>query len=379
MVCTHIGSGSDSDALESSSQESSASRKSLEDILSEYASPQEKKPEKKKDLKKQNKYTFQKPAKDISTASSSTASQDNNYEIENILSDGVSDSDGDSDEYNADNGAGTDDGEGKGADTEVLDIEEAEIIYRHSECSEEGQPPEEEKVSAAGRELRKTDVAAMIFLTVFILGILYSAYSAFLSEDNILMYLRTKQEYSSLRGYVLATSGKPVGNVSISLYSGPTLAADTRTDDNGWFLFQGVKSGDYLLRASLSGYKITEKEITVDTTMPRVYELTMEEGLGILKEPSEKAYLEKREDISQEVMVILFLFFSLCALFTAFLCFTRQSFLVALAFSIMSSFSFGFFAGFLLSLGGSILILNSRQMFAGTHRISLRKLFQVWN
>ena len=79
----------------------------------------------------------------------------------------------------------------------------------------------------------------------------------------------------SVSGKLLDDSNRtPIGYASAVLYALPDtiMVTGVITDDKGGFIFDGVKSGKYLLRTSFVGYKTLERVVEVNGTSLRIGE-----------------------------------------------------------------------------------------------------------
>lgn len=75
----------------------------------------------------------------------------------------------------------------------------------------------------------------------------------------------TRANQNSLLGIVQEAQGKPLKGVSISLVSsdGSQISDSNLSDDQGYFNFEGLPSGQYLLKVSLDGYFNLQHEISI--------------------------------------------------------------------------------------------------------------------
>lgn len=75
----------------------------------------------------------------------------------------------------------------------------------------------------------------------------------------------TRANQNSLVGVVQEAQGKPLKRVSISLVSsdGSQVSDSIMSDDQGYFNFEGLPSGQYLLKVSVDGYFNLQREISI--------------------------------------------------------------------------------------------------------------------
>jgi uncharacterized protein (DUF2249 family) len=71
------------------------------------------------------------------------------------------------------------------------------------------------------------------------------------------------ERLTHVEGVVVSPEGHPVSGVSVTLLRDEKLAAETRTDQDGQFEFEHLKSGPYVFRVARSKYAPAARDIVV--------------------------------------------------------------------------------------------------------------------
>ncbi len=117
------------------------------------------------------------------------------------------------------------------------------------------------------------------------LGILFSLFT----------FLLNAQEFGTLQGRVISDSSEPVANAEVRLLN---TSFQTRTGVDGYFSFQEVPYGSYVMSIQKSGFSETIRNITVDSEIAELEVILSSEGER-LREVVVTA--QKREEIIQKI------------------------------------------------------------------------------
>ena len=217
------------------------------------------------------------------------------------------------------------------------------------ECSwEEHGEPRKTILSRIKPKTKMPMIAAILLISIFAIG----ATTAFFSETFIISTSDIGSQIGltgSIEIIVKDFENNSLENASIIIDD-----INKFTNNKGVLPLDDVKIGIISLEVSLQGYKDKTAEILVTPFVTTKSTIKLEEGSG----ESEKTDFDS---IGCSFVLIIFTVFALVA-FVA--CLKRQHFDVAIAGSLLSIFSFGFF--FVCSILGIItfiIILKSREEF----------------
>lgn len=112
------------------------------------------------------------------------------------------------------------------------------------------------------------------------------------------------QSLSSIAGQVKSNDGKPISFAAVQLLlaSDSSLAKAAFTDDQGTYLFQGIKSGAYHLHINLIGYsshfstKVELKEQNNAINLPDIILTPSSINLNAIDITHKKPFLERKLD-----------------------------------------------------------------------------------
>lgn len=217
------------------------------------------------------------------------------------------------------------------------------------ECSwEEHGEPRKTILSKIKPKTKMPMVAAILLICIFIIG----TTTAFFSET----FINSTSDIGSQIGLSGSIEILVTDLENNSLENALIIINDNNkyTNNKGILSLDDVKLGIISLKISLSGYKDKTTEILVTPFVTTKSTIRLEEGSGV----SEKTDFD---NLGCSFVLIIFTVFALIA-FVA--CLKRQHFDVAIAGSLLSIFSFGFFfVCSILSIITFVIILKSREEF----------------
>jgi DNA-directed RNA polymerase subunit RPC12/RpoP len=217
------------------------------------------------------------------------------------------------------------------------------------ECSwEEHGEPRKTVLSKIKPRTKMPMIAAILLICIFVIG----ATTAFFSET----FINSTSDIGSQIGLSgsIEIQVKDLENNSLENALVTINDINKFTNNKGILSLDDVKLGIMSLEVSFTGYKEKTAEILVTPFITTKSTIRLEEGSG----ESEKTEFDT---IGCSFVLIIFTIFALIA-FVA--CLKRQHFDVAIAGSLLSIFSFGFFfVCSILSIITFIIILKSREEF----------------
>jgi hypothetical protein len=191
-------------------------------------------------------------------------------------------------------------------------------------------------------------MAAIILACVFALGMTTAVFSE--------TFVVTSMDSASAMGLtgtveILAIDelNNSIPNVNISIDG-----INSKTNESGYYSQENVKLGILTLEISADGYTTQTREILVTPLINLDHTITLEEGDG-------KGDLIEFDATGCTLILIIF---SVFALFSTIVCLRRQHFDVAVAGSLLSILTFGFFLiGSILSIIAFVIIMKSKEEF----------------
>lgn len=214
---------------------------------------------------------------------------------------------------------------------------------------EEHGEPRKTILSSIKPSTDKPTIAAVLLIAVFALGIASAAFpNAFIEAP--LDTLSTIGMTGTVELVVIDQSNNSLGNVTITVDG-----VSNTTNVNGAYSVSNISLGVRTVYLSLNGYKTQTREILVVPFIISSHEITMNE-----EDEVDKEYIPF-DTIGCSIILVIF---SVFALIAALMSFERQHLDVAVVGSILSIFSFGFFAiGSIISIIALIIILKCRDEF----------------
>lgn len=216
------------------------------------------------------------------------------------------------------------------------------------ECSwEEYGEPRKTILSAIKPRTGKPTIAAILLITVFIIGM----FTAFFAEPFVESSLGTLSEVGvkgSLEFTVLNATNASLPYVNITIDG-----VQQKTNEAGFFSSDNVSLGIQTVTFSYPEYNTLEYELLVTPLISPAHTIRMSEGTGT----------EKRQFNSIGCTAI-FMIFSVFALLGAVSVYQRSNLDVAIAGSLLGALSFGFFfSGSILSLIAFVIIMRCKEEF----------------
>ncbi len=167
-----------------------------------------------------------------------------------------------------------------------------------------------------------------------------------------------------------STSGEGIEGALVTLQDGE-LDFTTLTDSEGLAVVRNLRSGDTSILIRRSGYITIEGDIHIEKGVPNVLDVPMdpgrEEEVGTLR--ITKFESGSHSPVYTNIMSVLMLLASLMAFVGAYFTFKREFFFLALISAYLSTFSFGFLLGTILSIVGIFLIIFGYDGFDHTYRL----------
>jgi len=214
---------------------------------------------------------------------------------------------------------------------------------------EEHGEPRKTILSSIKPKTDKPTIAAVLLITVFVLGITSAVFTdAFIEAP--LDALSTIGMTGTVELVLIDQSNNSLGNVSVTIDD-----VSSTTNANSIYSFKNIPPGVKTVELSLDGYKTQTREILVFPLITSSHEITMNE-----QDEVDKEYIPF-ESVGCSVILVIF---SVFALLAAIMSFERQHLDVAIVGSIIGIFSFGFFMiGSIISIIALIIILKCRDEF----------------
>ena len=219
----------------------------------------------------------------------------------------------------------------------------------NDECSwEEHGEPRKTILSSIKPKSNRPMIAAILLICVFLIGITTAAYSETFIESTMDLANRVGMT-GSVKILVTNQLNNSIENASIKI-DGLTGT----TDENGIYLAENIELGILNLELSANDFKTQKREILVTPFFDSESTIKMEEKDG-------KVSLIYFDTPGCTVILAIF---SVFALFGTITCLKRQHLDVAIAGSLISIFSLGFFfIGSIISIIAFIFIMTSKEEF----------------
>ncbi|MCK5636587.1 MAG: hypothetical protein KAH91_04120, partial [Thermoplasmatales archaeon] len=219
----------------------------------------------------------------------------------------------------------------------------------NDECSwEEHGEPRKTILSSIKPKSNRPMIAAILLICVFLIGITTAAYSETFIESTMDLANRVGMT-GSVKILVTNQLNNSIENASIKI-DGLTGT----TDENGIYLAENIELGILNLELSANDFKTQKREILVIPFFDSESTIKMEEEDG-------KVSLIYFDTPGCTVILAIF---SVFALFGTITCLKRQHLDVAIAGSLISIFSLGFFfIGSIISIIAFIFIMTSKEEF----------------
>lgn len=213
---------------------------------------------------------------------------------------------------------------------------------------EEHGEPRKTILSSKKPKTNKPKIAAIILICVFILGITTSFFSDTFIESSMdiasSIGLKGRVEIS-----ILSQNNDSIDNITVIIED----VDDIEKTGNGSYLAKNVEPGFRIIKISGLGYNDINQEILVTPFLTSTNSIKIEKGSKIKT---------KNYDTFGCTLIILIL--SVFALLGAISCLKRVHYDIAVAGSIISIFSFGFFMiGSILAIIAFVIIYKSKEEF----------------
>ena len=212
---------------------------------------------------------------------------------------------------------------------------------------EEHGEPRKTILSAIKPRTHKPNIAAVLLISVFAIGITSAAFSDTFIETP-LDVLANVGMTGSIDLLVLDQFNNSLEEVTIIIDE-----TSTNTDENGTYSVENISLGLKKVEVSLTNYKTLTLEILVVPFIISYHEIIMENGNG-------EKYLPF-DTIGCSIIIVIF---SVFALLAAVMSLKRQHIDIVVVGSILGIFSFGFLMiGSMISVIALIMILKSMDEF----------------
>ncbi len=121
----------------------------------------------------------------------------------------------------------------------------------------------------------------------------------FLLALGISFFPRAQDQAGNLEGYITTSDNKPASRVTVTIRG---LKKTTITDDNGFFSFKQLKTGNYILQVSLVGHNALAREVEVKEGEHTTVEIQLRTSDGELREVivsgNRKSYIAEKPSAS---------------------------------------------------------------------------------
>ena len=219
---------------------------------------------------------------------------------------------------------------------------------KDEECFwEEHGEPRKTILSSKKPFTNKPQIAGILLIIVFVLGITTAIFSESFIESSSDVF--TGFGYKGrVEIFVTDNQNNSLSNVSVSINDNSSL-----TDEDGIAVIENVTLGMQYVQVSINGYTDQKFELIVYPFFNSYREVKLDEGEGNEEKPFE--FLG---------CFLIFTIFSVFALLASLSALKRRHLDVAIAGSLIAIFSFGFYlVGLVLSIIAFILIFISREEF----------------
>ena len=213
---------------------------------------------------------------------------------------------------------------------------------------EEHGEPRKTILSSIKPKTDKPKIAAIILVCVFALGITTAAFSEVFIESSLGVG-STLGMTGTVEIHVTNQSNKSIGNINVTIEG----VDNVKKTGNGSYLAENVEVGIKEITIISPEYSNLTQEILVTPFFTSYHKIKMEKGTG-----------NKKNNFDTTGCSIILMIFSVFALLGAVASLKRKHFDVAVAGSIISIFSFGFFMiGSILSIIAFVIVWKSKEEF----------------
>ena len=213
---------------------------------------------------------------------------------------------------------------------------------------EEYGEPRKTILSSIKPKTNKPKIAAIILVCVFALGITTAAFSEVFIESSLGVG-STLGMTGTVEIHVTNQSNKSIGNINVTIEG----VDNVKKTGNGSYLAENVEVGIKEITIISPEYSNLTQEILVTPFFTSYHKIKMKKGTS-----------NEKNNFDTTGCFIILMIFSVFALLGAVASLKRKHFDVAVAGSIISIFSFGFFMiGSILSIIAFVIVWKSKEEF----------------
>lgn len=212
----------------------------------------------------------------------------------------------------------------------------------------------------------------VVFVLLMIVGVLgvFSSFTTIAGSFSINdLEEKSPNNLVTLSVWVIdADSGRSINGVEVILIDGSNNFSAT-SDMEGLAVIEDLISGEMELVLHKDGYRTVRSDITIKKGSPNVVDIPMERGDEDIEMPILVHQFEPKtySPVITNVAATLMLLASVLAFIAAAFVYRKEFFLLVLASSFLSIFSFGFLLGSVLATIALVLIILSYDGFSHTH------------
>jgi len=213
--------------------------------------------------------------------------------------------------------------------------------------------PIDEHTRRPRRKVPWNRYASAVFAVVFVLGVLNAAASLLYSSGTVSPAEVFQSSTCEVAGEVRDVAGHPVPNAKVVVTDSSRSASTNR---DGWYVIKGLSPGPHRVEATAEGFNNMSVRTDLQPNLLNTIDFTLEKGARDVQLDESSAPDFDSVGTSYLWAIPLLVVFSVCALLAAIYCIRRPGpSRVTLALGALGILSFGFGAGSVLAIAGTLL------------------------
>lgn len=213
--------------------------------------------------------------------------------------------------------------------------------------------PIDEHTRRPRRKVPWNRYASVLFLVVFVLGVLNAAASLLYSSGAVSPAEVFQSSTCEVAGEVRDVAGHPVANAKVVVTDSSRSASTNR---DGWYVIKGLSPGPHRVEATAEGFNNMSVRTDLQSNLLNTIDFTLEKGARdiLLDESSAPDFDQVGSSYLWAIPMLVV--FSVCALLAAIYCIRHPGpSSVTIALGALGILSFGFGAGSVLAVAGTLL------------------------